>query len=85
MARAPVQLPHQLRIARPVRHRNIGPLLRHRVDTAARLQRGMVTGGGLLQLQLVGAPCSSSILIIIIIITRGGVIARNAMWGTGEV
>ena len=46
MARAPVQLPHQLHIARPVRHRNIGPLLRHRVDTAARLQRGRVTGGG---------------------------------------
>ena len=84
MARAPVQLPHQLRVARPVRHRNIGPLLRHRVDTAARLQRGRVTGGQL-QLQLVGAPCSSIILISIIIITRGGVIARNAMWGTGEV
>ena len=38
-----------------------------------------------MQLQLVGAPCSSIILISIIIITRGGVIARNAMWGTGEV
>ena len=40
MTRHPVKLPHQLRIARPVRHRNMHPLLRHQAADAAQLQRG---------------------------------------------